>query len=151
MAAVAGAVAEHVGRALSGLSEEVIVENGGDVFLIGRRERTVAIYAAESPLSGLLGVTVLPQGGMGVCTSSGTVGHSLSLGRADAAVVIARSCALADAAATRLGNLVRAPDDIEDALERICSVKDVLGALVIIGDRMGAKGDVRLKLLKQKK
>jgi ApbE superfamily uncharacterized protein (UPF0280 family) len=151
MAAVAGAVAEHVGRALSALSDEVIVENGGDVFLFGRRERTVAIYAAESPLSDMLGVAVLPGDGMGVCTSSGTVGHSLSLGRADAAVVIARSCALADAAATRLGNLVSAPEDIESALELICGVKDVLGALVIIGDRMGAKGDVRLKLLKRKK
>lgn len=145
MAAVAGAIAEYVGRALSAKSPEVIVENGGDVFLLGDKPRSVAVVAPGSPLSGLLAVSFLPVGGMGVCTSSGTVGHSLSLGKADAALVIARDCALADAAATRLGNLVQGPEDLENALDLICALPGVEGALVIVGEKLGVKGKVEIK------
>ncbi len=142
MAAVAGAIAEFVGRRLAALSREVIVENGGDVFLFGSRKRSVAVAAGDSPLSGLLALAVEPGEGCGVCTSSGTVGHSLSLGRADAAMVVARDCALADAAATRLGNLVQDPDRLDDALDQVCAIPGVEGALVIAGDRIGIKGNI---------
>lgn len=147
MAAVAGAIAEYVGRALLAQSREVIVENGGDIFLSGPRERRVAVYAGNSPLSGLLSVVVHPEGGLGVCTSSGTVGHSLSLGRADAALVISRDCALADAAATALGNLASGPEQLNSALDTICAIPGVDGALVILGDKLGVKGQVELKML----
>ena len=147
MAAVAGAIAEAVGRALLPLSREVIVENGGDIFLYGSRERHIAVYAGENPLSGLLAVVVHPTDGLGVCTSSGTVGHSLSLGRADAALVIAKDCALADAAATRLGNLASAEGEIDEALETVCAIPGVDGALVIVGDRLGVKGQIELKTI----
>ena len=147
MAAVAGAIAEYVGRALLPLSREVIVENGGDIFLCGPRERHIAVYAGDSPLSGQLAVVVRPENGLGVCTSSGTVGHSLSLGRADAALVIAHDCALADAAATYLGNLASAADRLDEALDAVCAIPGVDGALVIYGDRLGVKGQVELKIL----
>lgn len=147
MAAVAGAIAEYVGRALLPLSREVIVENGGDIFLYGPRERHVAVYAGSNPLSGLLSVVVHPENGVGVCTSSGTVGHSLSFGRADAALVISHDCALADAAATHLGNLASAPDRLDEALDTVCAIPGIDGALVIIGDRLGVKGQVELKML----
>jgi ApbE superfamily uncharacterized protein (UPF0280 family) len=81
---------------------------------------------------------------IGICTSSGTVGPSLSLGRADAAVALARSAALADAAATALGNLVQSAADIARALERAQAIPDLLGAVIIIGDQMGAWGEVEL-------
>lgn len=145
MAAVAGAIAESVGRALLPLSREIIVENGGDIFLAGRKERHVAVYAGQNPLSGLLAVVVRPGDGLGVCTSSGTVGHSLSLGRADAALVIAKDCALADAAATYLGNLATDAGQIDRALELVCSIPGIDGALVIAGDKLGVKGQVELK------
>ena len=145
MAAVAGAIAEYVGRSLSQFSREVIVENGGDVFLFGEKERSVAVAAGESPLSGLLAITVEPHEGCGVCTSSGTVGHSLSLGRADAAMVLAKNCALADAAATRLGNLVQDPEKLDGPLDEICAIPGVEGALVIAGDRIGIKGNIELQ------
>lgn len=148
MAAVAGAIAEYTGRALLEYSPEVIVENGGDVFLMGDRERVVAIHAGDSPLSGLLGVKLLPKNGMGVCTSSGTVGHSVSFGRSDAALVAAKDCALADAAATRLGNLVRTGGDISAALDTITALDGVEGALIIIGDSLGVKGELELVTLK---
>lgn len=144
MAAVAGAIAEYVGRALLSRSREIIVENGGDVFLYGRKPRVIAVDAGESPLSGLLGIRVVPETGLGVCTSSRSVGHSLSLGKTDAALVVAGNCALADAAATRLGNLVTDPAVPEAALSEICAIDGVLGALVIAGDRIGIRGNLEL-------
>lgn len=148
MAAVAGAIAEYVGRALAPRSRELVVENGGDVFLLGEKPRSVAVLAGDSPLSGLLAVSVVPGAGLGVCTSSGTVGHSLSLGRADAALVIADSCALADAAATRLGNLAVDPASLDGPLDEICAIPGVRGALIIAGDRIGIKGDVVIQSVK---
>ncbi len=142
MAAVAGAIAEYVGRRLAEESREVIVENGGDVFLLGVRARSVAVAAGNSPLSGLLAVSVEPGGGCGVCTSSGTVGHSLSLGKADAALIVARDCALADAAATRLGNLVQDPEKLDGPLDEVCAIPGVEGALIIAGGRIGIKGNL---------
>ncbi len=145
MAAVAGAIAEHVGRALADQSREVIVENGGDVFLFGTKRRSIAVVAGSSPLSGLLAVSLVPGEGCGVCTSSGTVGHSLSLGKADAAMVVAKDCALADAAATRLGNLVQDQEKLDGPLDEICAIPGVEGALVIAGDRIGIKGSIVLQ------
>ena len=139
MAAVAGAIAEYVGRSLSKLSREVIVENGGDVFLCGGKKRSVAVVAGDSPLSGLLAISVEPGGGCGVCTSSGTVGHSLSLGK---------DCALADAAATRLGNLIRDPAALDGPLDEICAIPGVEGALVIAGESIGIKGNIVLQPLR---
>jgi uncharacterized protein len=145
MAAVAGALAERVGRALLPFSHEVIVENGGDIFLKVARPATVALYAGASPLSRQVGLKIDPLlGPLGVCTSSGTVGHSLSFGRADAACVLAASAALADAGATALGNRVTDAGEINAALEWVAGVPDILGALVIVGDKLGAWGRVEL-------
>ncbi len=145
MAAVAGAFAELVGRSLLERSREVIVENGGDVFVATARERVAALHAGKSPLSGKLGIRLFPvDSPLGVCTSSATVGHSLSLGRADAATVIAPSCALADAAATALGNRASKKEDIEAALEWVSGIKGVGGAVVVIGEALGARGNVEL-------
>src|SRR3972149_6675538 len=108
MAAVAGAIAEFVGTELLRYSPEVIVENGGDIYLKSTKTRVVGIFAGDSPLSGKIGLEIVPEDTpIGICTSSGTVGHSLSLGKADAVVVLSPSATLADAAATATGNLVR--------------------------------------------
>lgn len=145
MAAVAGAIAEHIGRRLSELSGEVIVENGGDVFLSLSRPRRVGILAGGSPLSGKLALEIMPEETpCSVCTSSGTVGHSLSFGRADAAVVVAEGGALADAVATALGNRVRKPEDIPEAMKWAVGIDGVKGVLVILGESLGVLGDLRL-------
>ena len=89
-----------------------------------------------------VGAGVVPGEGCGVCTSSGTVGHSLSLGKADAALIVARDCALADAAATRLGNLVQDPEKLDGPLDEVCAIPGVEGALIIAGDRIGIKGNL---------
>jgi ApbE superfamily uncharacterized protein (UPF0280 family) len=145
MAAVAGALAATVGRRLTPLSPEVIVENGGDIYLAITGSATVALFAGKSPLSHRVGLSLDPAlSPLGVCTSSATVGHSLSFGRADAACVLAPSTALADAAATALGNRIQGPDSIASALEWVASLPDILGAVVVIGEKLGAWGQVEL-------
>lgn len=142
MAAVAGAVAEAAGRELAKHSKTVIIENGGDDFMLSPGSVNVGIYAPGSILSGRLMITVDAAGGTGVCTSSGTYGHSLSFGRAQAAVVISDDTALADAAATRLGNMLKDADRLPGALEEILKIKGVRGAVAVIDDRIGFMGDV---------
>jgi len=138
MAAVAGAISQLVGQELSRLSDEVIIENGGDNYLRSSKERVVAIHAGTSPLSGKVGLRFMPcDMPLGICTSSGTVGPSISLGKADAAVIVSPSVALADAAATAVGNAVKSADDIPVALELARGIRDVTGAVVIMGDRIG--------------
>jgi len=146
MAAVAGAVAERVGRELLAETGQVLVENGGDIFIYTMLPRVAAIFAGESPFSGKLGIRIkrLSQP-LGLCTSSGTVGPSLSFGKADAAIVLANSAALADAAATALGNRVQEPGDIERALELLEMIPGVLGGAVIMGEHLGAWGEVELE------
>ncbi len=150
MAAVAGVIAEYVGRDLLARgAREVMVENGGDIFLQRSQDCTVAIFAGESPLSLQVGVKIsLQMMPLGVCTSSGTVGHSLSFGSADSVTVLSKSTALADAVATRIGNEVgiegRNNSGMERALRIGRSIKDVLGVVVICGDKIGAVGGVEL-------
>lgn len=145
MASVAGAIAQFVGCGLLKHTPEVIVENGGDIFINCLKDRVVAIYAGNSPLSGKLGLELKgKETPLGICTSSGTVGHSLSLGKADAVVVIAKSAALADAAATAIGNIISLPEDISAGIETAQKSKDIIGLLIIKGDRMGAWGKIKI-------
>jgi ApbE superfamily uncharacterized protein (UPF0280 family) len=145
MAAVAGAIAEAVGRDLLDYSPEVIVENGGDIFVKTSRKRLVGIYAAQSSFTRNIALEVAPgETPLGICTSSGTVGHSLSLGSADAVVALSASAALADAAATALANIVRDADDIPRAIERAQRIEGLRGVVIILGDKMGVWGQVKI-------
>jgi len=152
MAAVAGAIAEGVGRKLMRFSPEVIVENGGDIFLNTLKQRLVGVYAAESPFTGKIALQVEPEETpLGICTSSGTVGHSLSLGRADAVIVLSPSAALADATATAIGNTVKSAADIPQGIEFAQSIEGLNGMLIIAGDEMGIWGKVKISALEEGK
>lgn len=145
MAAVAGAVAEQVGTELRALSGEVLVENGGDLYLDLRKDATVGLYAGTSPFSGRIGLRIgAAATPLAVCTSSGTVGPSLSFGVADAAVAVAGDAALADAVATALGNHVRRLQDLEPAVSWALSIPGVLGAVAVMGARLAVRGEVEL-------
>jgi ApbE superfamily uncharacterized protein (UPF0280 family) len=145
MAAVAGAIAEAVGRDLLAFSPEVIVENGGDIFLKISKKRLVGIYAGQSAFTKKIALEIMPQETpLGICTSSGTVGHSLSLGGADAVIALASSAALADAAATALGNIVKEADDIPEAIDKAQSVEGLRSVVIIVGDKIGVWGKVRI-------
>lgn len=145
MAAVAGAFAQKIGEYLGQYSTEVIVENGGDIYLCSNQPRTVAIFAGESSFSNQIALKVDPEGrALGICTSSGTVGPSISLGKADAVLIRAASAALADAVASRAGNQVLDENDLMKAIEAAREVPGVEGVLVIKGDKMAAWGDIEL-------
>jgi ApbE superfamily uncharacterized protein (UPF0280 family) len=145
MAAVAGAFAAHVGQALLEHTSQVIVENGGDVFIKTKKQRTVAIFAGKSPVSMKIGIAIdTSERAISVCTSSGTVGHSFSFGKADAAVVVSHDACLADACATRLGNDIKHVSDIQNALETIYGIDGVLGAVAVMGGTCGAIGNIHL-------
>jgi len=145
MASVAGAIAEFVGTDLVAFSPEVIIENGGDIYLKSLSQRVVGIYAGKSPLTGKVGLEIKgEETPLGVCTSSGTVGHSLSFGKADAVVVLSPSATLADAAATAIGNIIKQPDDIPRGIEFAQGVAGLKGLVIIKDDRMGIWGEVKI-------
>jgi len=145
MASVAGAIAEFVGTDLLAFSPEIIVENGGDIYLKSLKKRLIGIYAGKSPLTGKISLEI--NGGdtpLGICTSSGTVGHSLSYGKADAVVVLSQSTTLADAAATAIGNLIVQPSDIPRGIEFAKGIEGLKGLLIIIDDKVGLWGEVKI-------
>jgi hypothetical protein len=145
MAAVAGAFSELTGTELLKYSDEIIIENGGDIFMSTKKSRKVGIYAGNSPLSEKLAIEISPEmSPVGICTSSGTIGHSLSFGKADAAVIISKDTFLADAVATVAGNRVKEPSDIEATLNFVSEIHGVTGAMIIIGDKLGVWGDIEL-------
>lgn len=138
MAAVAGTIAEMTVEAMVKKgAKHVIVDNGGDIALVNETPVNVGMYTGESPIKDLA-LQIEPRNSMiGICTSSGKVGHSISFGNSDAATVVSSSAALADAAATALGNKTVSEKDIERAFD---GIKNVEGALIIYGDSMGKWG-----------
>jgi hypothetical protein len=108
-------------------------------------EVNIGIYAGASPLSNKLALRIRPEEmPVGVCTSSATVGPSLSLGRADAACVKSGSASLADAVATAIANRVKTKGDIGKALAFGAGIPGVLGLLIIMGEELGAWGELEL-------
>lgn len=149
MAAVAGAIAEFVGKELLNYSSEVIVENGGDIFIKSSKARRVSIFAGESPLNQRILLRIKAQENYcGVCTSSGTVGPSLSFGKADAVTVISDSVSLADAAATAVGNIIKTKEDIDRGLSYAQKIQGVKGVVIIKHDKMGLWGDINFTVVK---
>ncbi len=145
MAAVAGAVAQEVGEELAKQSRFVIVENGGDVFVKGPEPFSFALYAGEeSPFTDKVIFRVEAKLGLGVCTSSGLVGPSLSLGKADAVVAIARDAAFADAAATAIANRIQTGDDVDAEVNKQEKNSTLQGLIACCGKKLGIWGDIEL-------
>jgi uncharacterized protein len=150
MAAVAGAFAEFIGNRLMAVfgMNEIVVENGGDIFLVLKDSLVLSIYAGESPLSGKIGIEIFPnQTPIGICTSAGTVGPSISFGNADAVMVACTDTATADAYATTLGNKVKTADDIELVLASYESNPDIQSVCIICDGRLGIRGNFPLRMI----
>lgn len=148
MASVAGAFAQAIGKAAEKEFnvQEIIVENGGDIYIKALDTITISVFAGRSPLSGHLAIELPGEiTPLGICTSSATVGPSLSFGKTDATTIICKDAAAADAYASTFGNMVKSAGDIEAALEKTASIKEILGILIIVGDKIGARG--RFKIL----
>ena len=141
MAAVAGTIAEAAVEAMVRAGATyALVDNGGDIALLNDEVVTIGIYAGESPIKGLA-LEIPPRDRiLGICTSSGTVGPSISFGNADAALIVSDDVALADAAATALGNRITDEKSLASAFDFLKEVPGVTGALGIIGDKMATYG-----------
>ncbi len=141
MAAVAGAVA---GRVVEGLADagcrHAVIDNGGDLCIMSERPVRVAVGIGVG--LGAMLLEIPPTEMTGICSSSGTLGHSLSLGSSDVCTVISESPALADACATRLGNEVRSVDDLARATELVGRMDGVEGCLAVKDGSMASFGDV---------
>ncbi len=146
MAGVAGAIAYYVGLELSRYTGEFIIENGGDIALLSRKERIIYIYPGElSPFKDKLFLKIPPKGRIyGVATSSGKIGPSLSFGYTDSTTILSSSPILSDMVATKLGNIVKAPNDIGDAIEEGRRISGVEGILITIGDKLGIWGNINM-------
>lgn len=145
MAAVAGAISQYVGLELLKYTDEIIIENGGDIFIKTNKTRKIMIYAGKSPFSEKIALSIAPEDTpLGICTSAGTIGHSLSFGNADAVVVLSKDTLLADATATAIGNIIKGPNDIDKGIEYGKAITGVEGILIIIDDKMGVWGKIEL-------
>jgi ApbE superfamily uncharacterized protein (UPF0280 family) len=145
MASVAGAIAGLIGENIRPEIPDLIIENGGDIYLRSTEERRIAVFAGNSPFSMKIALKIPPEpDGLGICTSAGTVGPSLSLGKADATVIISPDVALADAAATAVGNMIIKTSDVWPAVDFAKSIPGVTGVLLIKDDKMAAWGELTL-------
>jgi ApbE superfamily uncharacterized protein (UPF0280 family) len=151
MAAVAGAFAEAAGRYLleKYTIKELVIENGGDIFLKVEKPIVLLIYAGSSVLSEKIAIEI-PAGEtpLGVCTSSGTVGPSVSLGITDATMIVCRNTALADAFATTFGNMVKTAEDIQEAINQTQQFEEILSAVIICQDKIGIRGKFEMKFIR---
>ncbi len=145
MSAVAGAVAKHVADFLG--TKEVIVENGGDIYAKAVSDMDISVFAGQSPLSEKVGLHI-PAAAFpcGICTSSGTVGPSLSLGRADAMMIVCKDVLLADSYATAMANRIKTVNDLQPVIEQIQNIPEILGALAVKDDKLAVCGLYELRL-----
>lgn len=149
MSAVAGAVAQKTGEALKkrfGV-REIIIENGGDIYADIREDLDISVFAGTSPLSEKVGLHIeAAYAPLGICTSSGTVGPSLSFGKADAVMVVCQDVKLADTYATAFANMIQTPEDVQPCIEKIQTCREILAAIAIKDDKIGICGQFELKL-----
>lgn len=152
MGAVAGAIAEWIGKEVQSEFHllDIIVENGGDVYIHSNEEVNISVFSGESPLTDKIGIRI-PKEYMpiGVCTSSATVGHSLSFGKADAVMIAAKNTALADAFATAYCNMVQTPQDIENVISLINANEEIVSAIIVMDDKFGITGKFELQLFEK--
>lgn len=152
MGCVAGAFSQFIGEdILKKFSvKELIIENGGDIYLSVKEDLDVSVYAGNSPLSEKIGIKI-PSflSPLGVCTSSATIGHSFSYGKADAVMIACRNTLLADAYATAYCNKIKLEKDIKAVIHEIKNNQDILSALIIMKDKLGITGKIEFKIFKK--
>lgn len=151
MSTVAGLFAREVSNEIiqNFSVEELVIENGGDIFALLKNELVLSVFAGDSPLSERIGLEITTETSpLGICTSAGTVGPSLSYGKADAVMVIAEDVLVADAFATAFGNKIKSPDDVEKVINQAENYPEILSLLIICEDKIGVWGEFEIKFLK---
>jgi uncharacterized protein len=145
MATVAGLIAEETGKKLleSGYGGELIIENGGDIFLFIKEDLILSVEAGRNKKFSTMGLKIpAALGSLGICTSSGTFGHSFSMGNADSVSVISKSACLADAWATSIANKILVEEDVEKVLKNYD--ENLLSVVAIKNDKFGISGIIEL-------
>ncbi|MBU1617165.1 MAG: UPF0280 family protein [Candidatus Margulisbacteria bacterium] len=145
MAAVAGAIAELVGRDLLQFTDELIIENGGDIYLRLVKPRKLTVYAGDSPFSEKILVELDPQKEpFAISMTSGHSGRSVGFGKGDLVMVVSRDAPLADAASTAINNVIKDAADIDSGLAIARKTRGLDGVLIIKDDQMGMMGKIKL-------
>ena len=152
MAAVAGALADLMLEEMKSKKPDFIpaksalVENGGEIAVDSETDLKIALYAGENRLNLNIGFLITKKDcPLGIATSSATIGHAISLGQADAATIFSSTAANADAAATKIGNLVQGEDierSIKVALDAVDDFPGIRGALICRGNKVGHTGKI---------
>ena len=145
MASVAGALCDHLAKSLMGRCSFLMIENGGDVYIKSGGPVEVGIFTKNIYFRDKL--TLLLEAGQtpcGICSSSGSFGHSLSLGKSDLVTVLSRTATIADAAATSIANTINSEEDIDEAITRFSQYKEVDGLIIIKNKRIGLWGKLQL-------
>lgn len=141
MAAVAGSIAWAGVEAMQDAGAMFgVIDNGGDIALVSDRPVRVGVHAGGAALSNRIAFVVPPQEKVfGICTSSATVGPSVSFGVADAVTVFSHDVSLADAWATSVCNRIR--PDYHLVLDDVDS-KEVDGIFAVMGDTVVRWGEL---------
>lgn len=144
MSAVAGTVAMFSAQtALRNGASEVIIDNGGDIFLFSKNSIILGIFAGDNPISGKLSFKItadlMP---LSVCSSSSKMGHSLSFGNCDLVTVFSKNASIADSTATAVCNKIHTPEDMKSVLNKALSFEEVLGIFAVCDDKIAAAGNI---------
>jgi len=151
MAAVAGAFADIMLNRMKMKDDSdylpakiALVENGGEIAVDSERDMKIALFAGYNELNLNIGFLIEKKNcPLGIGTSSATVGHAISLGQADAVTIFAKDATLADAAATRIANLVKGADvekSIKNALDAAEDIDGIYGVLISRENKVGQVG-----------
>ncbi len=150
-AAVAGTVSEYLAYRVSNflqgknLPKDVLVENGGDIFIISTSERVVALL--DKPQESIkIGLLLEPTQGVSLCASSSTIGHSLSFGKAELVTILATKGSVADCMATACCNMLKSKDDFQRVLSFFEEIKPhgLIGIFASCDNEILAFGDIKL-------
>ncbi len=145
MAAVAGAVCDYIAAGLNKYCSRLIIENGGDVFIKTSKDVEVGIYLKNKNFADKIYLKIRAKDTpCGLCSSSGSFGHSLSMGKSDLVVVLSPSTISADGAATSIANKINQSTDIYQTIDYYKNIKDISGILIVKDSKLGIWGNIQL-------
>jgi ApbE superfamily uncharacterized protein (UPF0280 family) len=145
MAAVAGAVCDRIAGSISGTCEFLMIENGGDVYIKSGIPVSAVLFSSSSYFQDRLNIRIdAGSTPCGLCSSSGIIGHSMSLGKSDLVTVMSENTIMADAAATAIANSVKEQADVDRALSHYRDYEEIKGLVIIKDDRFAIWGDLQL-------
>ena len=149
MAGIAGLYAEEIGKACKDQFgfKEVIVENGGDLYIDVEKRIKVSLFAGDHPLSNKIKLDIEPDMcPMGLCASSGKFGHSKSLGKADLVSVACFDTVMADQYATAFANQVVNVSDVEEVVDTAIEVMNLMHISVFKDKTFAIGGKIKVSL-----